>query len=137
MKLLHSNLEDVKEITRISSPLTHTMIYSSDNNEGSSLVGARTLRDNSVDEIYASHFFEHLYPHAVVNLLIQVERVLKKGGKLWIIVPHKDHERANVIWHRTYFTEFTFIDMAKYINFEIKELVTNSRMDIHCKMIKI
>jgi predicted RND superfamily exporter protein len=53
MKLLHSNLEDVKEITRISSPLTHTMIYSSDNNEGSSLVGARTLRDNSVDEIIA------------------------------------------------------------------------------------
>ena len=51
LKLLHSNLEGVERILRISSPLTHTIIYSSDDNNGSSLVGARTLRDNDVNEI--------------------------------------------------------------------------------------
>jgi len=33
IKLLHSNLEDVKEILKINSPLTHTVIYSSDNKD--------------------------------------------------------------------------------------------------------
>ena len=51
LKLLHSNLEDVEEILRVSSPLTHKIIYSSDDNAGSSLVGARTLLEDGVDEI--------------------------------------------------------------------------------------
>ena len=51
MKLLHSNLEDVKDIVKINSPLTHTIITSSDNDNSSSLVKAKTLYDNSIDEI--------------------------------------------------------------------------------------
>jgi len=90
-----------------------------------------------VDEIYASHFFEHLYPDKVVKLLVLIERVLKKGGKLWIVVPHKDHERANVLWHRTYFTEFTFEDYFDNAKWKITELVTNERKDIHFKAIKL
>ena len=50
IKLLHSNLENVEAIVKIDSPLTHTMIYSNDNNDSSSIVGARTLHDNSIDE---------------------------------------------------------------------------------------
>ena len=96
----------------------------------------KTFKDESVDKIYASHFFEHLYPDDIVTMIKQVRRVLKTGGQAWIIVPHKDHERANVIWHKSYWTEFTFKDMAEYFDFEIIELVTNERLDIHCKMIK-
>ncbi|RLA72593.1 MAG: hypothetical protein DRG24_02550 [Epsilonproteobacteria bacterium] len=54
LKLLHSNLEDVKEIVKINSPLTHTVIYSLDNKENSSLVGAKTLYDKSIDETVAT-----------------------------------------------------------------------------------
>jgi len=95
------------------------------------------FKDNSVDEIYASHFFEHLYPDKVIDTLIQVYRVLKINGQLWIIVPHKEHERANVLWHRTFFTEFTFSDYFRNDKWQIIELVTNSRKDIHCKVIKL
>lgn len=51
LKLLHSNLQDVKEIIKVDSLLTHTVISSSNNNDGSSLVEARTLEDKSTDEI--------------------------------------------------------------------------------------
>ena len=51
IKLLHSNLEEHEEIVKIKSPLTHPIIYSSDNNDSSSIVGARTLYNNSTDEI--------------------------------------------------------------------------------------
>jgi len=39
-------------------------------------------------------------------------------------VPHKDHDRANVLWHRTYFTEFTFEDYFDNAKWNIDELVT-------------
>ena len=51
IKLLHSNLEEVKEILKVNSPLTHTIISSSGNDDGSSLVEARTLYESSIDKI--------------------------------------------------------------------------------------
>ncbi len=50
IKLLHSNLEHIEAIVKIDSPLTHTMIYSNDNNDSSSIVEARTLHDSSIDD---------------------------------------------------------------------------------------
>ncbi len=50
IKLLHANLNNIKEIVKIDSPLTHKMIYSSDDEDSSVLVGARTLYDNSIEE---------------------------------------------------------------------------------------
>lgn len=46
----------------------------------------KAMSDNSVDEVYASHFFEHIGD--IKRLLGEIERVLKKNGKINIIVPH-------------------------------------------------
>lgn len=51
MKLLHSNLKTLKEVVKINSPLTHTVISFSDNKAGSSLVEAKILQDLPINEI--------------------------------------------------------------------------------------
>lgn len=51
MKLLHSNLKSLKEVIKINSPLTHTVISFSDNKAGSSMVQAKTLQDSLINEI--------------------------------------------------------------------------------------
>lgn len=43
--------------------------------------------NNSVDEIYSSHFLEHVYRNEITGILKDFHRVLKIGGKLVIIVP--------------------------------------------------
>jgi len=44
------------------------------------------LPDGTVDEVYSSHFFEHVSD--VPRLLNELARVLKAGGRLAITVPH-------------------------------------------------
>lgn len=46
------------------------------------------FEDNSVDEIHTSHFLEHLTAMERVHFVNEAFRVLKKGGKCGIIVPH-------------------------------------------------
>jgi len=48
--------------------------------------GLGFLEDSSVDLIYSSHFLEHIDDLAM--LMLEIERVLKPGGKLQSIVPH-------------------------------------------------
>ena len=48
------------------------------------------LADNSVDVVYTSHFFEHLYRHEVVSLLRESMRVLKPGGMIRVVLPDLD-----------------------------------------------
>lgn len=43
--------------------------------------------NDSIDEIYASHVFEHVLQRDALNVLVGIARVLKKGGKLYISVP--------------------------------------------------
>jgi SAM-dependent methyltransferase len=50
--------------------------------------------DDSVDEIRASHFVEHLEPDERIHFANEAYRVLKKGGKVSIIVPHWSSTRA-------------------------------------------
>lgn len=45
------------------------------------------LKDNTVDFIYSSHFFEHLFKEEAFNLLIQCAKALKPGGMIRISVP--------------------------------------------------
>jgi len=47
--------------------------------------------DDSVDFIYSSHFFEHLYKRDAINLLKECHRVLKPGGVIRITVPDLAH----------------------------------------------
>lgn len=115
---------------------------------------ARTDRlpfeDGAVDEVFASHFLEHLDGEQIIKLVNgEIHRVLKPGGQAWFVVPHKDHPKAHTVWHKTFFTEFTFRNLLEEVTFhnivtddhvrmwEITELVTNERPDIHCKAIKL
>ena len=43
--------------------------------------------DNTIDEIYAEHFFEHLNPDELEFCLKECMRVLKGGGTLKVSVP--------------------------------------------------
>jgi SAM-dependent methyltransferase len=45
-------------------------------------------KDNSVSEAYCSHAIEHLTAPERIHFVNELHRVLKKGGKATIIVPH-------------------------------------------------
>ena len=45
------------------------------------------FKDNSIDEIYASHVFEHVKYIDTKKTLLGVHRVLTQGGKFYISVP--------------------------------------------------
>lgn len=46
--------------------------------------------DNSVDAIYTSHTFEHIFPDRLPFVLSECRRVLKKNGVIRIVVPDID-----------------------------------------------
>ena len=50
--------------------------------------------DDSVDEVNASHFIEHLKPEGRIHFVNELQRVLKKGGKCFLAVPHWCSTRA-------------------------------------------
>lgn len=52
------------------------------------------FEDASVDEIYTSHFMEHLTAPHRCQLMNECFRVLKADGKMTIIVPHWASSRA-------------------------------------------
>lgn len=43
--------------------------------------------DNSVDEIYAGHFLEHLYPQECEDFVAMCYKLLKPGGYLGLVTP--------------------------------------------------
>lgn len=51
-------------------------------------------KDNSVDEVHASHFIEHLTGDERVHFANELYRVLKVGGKATLITPHWNSCRA-------------------------------------------
>lgn len=50
--------------------------------------------DGTVEEAHASHFVEHLTAQERINLVNELYRVLKPGGKATIITPHWASARA-------------------------------------------
>jgi hypothetical protein len=50
--------------------------------------------DNSVDEVYCSHFFEHIPGLIRPKFMEELYRVLKKGAKVTVIVPYGGSNRA-------------------------------------------
>lgn len=47
----------------------------------------KSLKPNSVDEVYAGHVIEHFTTEESISLLKEVKRVLKVGGKVTVVVP--------------------------------------------------
>jgi len=46
-----------------------------------------SFKDNSVEEIYASHLLEHIDREQRINVLTKWYKLLKLGGILWIVIP--------------------------------------------------
>lgn len=69
------------------------------------------IEDNTVDEVYMSHLFEHI--HNNLDLLSECYRVCKPGARIRIIVPHCASANAfadptHYHWFNTkYFITFT------------------------------
>lgn len=52
------------------------------------------FEDNTVDEIHSSHFMEHLTATERIHCVNEMYRVMKKGAKATIVVPHWASARA-------------------------------------------
>jgi hypothetical protein len=79
------------------------------------------LPENSVDEIYSSHFLEHINPHQVNDLLRTFLFMLKPGGKIIMELPNieglcrdfikeKDKDKKNFLIQSIYGTLDTITD---------------------------
>ena len=63
----------------------------------------------AVDAIYAFHFLEHLRGDDVVRILRECERVLRPGGILTVVVPHRLSSMAfHDLDHKSFWTEDTW-----------------------------
>jgi len=108
------------------------------------------FKDNSCVEIYASHTLEHITRQDLITVFNEAWRCLRKEGIFWIIVPAFNSRSRFIIPHVTQFDEDTFRHLTKAMNpdyddlstlhsstlmmWEIIELVTNERPDIHAKL---
>lgn len=63
------------------------------------------LPDNSVSEIYSSHFIEHLREHEIKNFVLEMLRVCKDKAVVQLICPHADTKEAYYICHYTRWNE--------------------------------
>ena len=67
------------------------------------------MEENSVGTVFAFHFLEHLPGESVISMLREVERVLKPGGTMLIVVPHAASSMAfHDLDHKSFFNEDTF-----------------------------
>lgn len=92
------------------------------------LVDGIPFPDNSVDEIYSSHVFEHIPPDGLVVLLRDCLRTLAPGGSISVCVPDarlfldaysqkrffvdQNNERC---WKKGWFETGSLIDQINYI----------------------
>ncbi|MGR3310677.1 MAG: class I SAM-dependent methyltransferase [Candidatus Brocadiales bacterium] len=69
--------------------------------------------DNSVDELYTSHFLEHC--HNLVFVMNEIHRVLKLGGRATILVPNIMHSGAfRDPTHVRFFNVESFLYFARH-----------------------
>lgn len=65
--------------------------------------------DGQLDNVYASHFLEHLEFNEVIYLFNEVYRCMKVGGTFEIIVPHgTSYAQVTDLSHKTAWVEDTF-----------------------------
>lgn len=103
------------------------------------------MRSNYIDEIQAHHFLEHFDQAELREILNFCHRALKPNCVFYAEVPHKNKDQSFILSHKTYWTEATFEFLAKveevatygFKCWEIKKLVTNERLDIHCWMVPV
>jgi predicted SAM-dependent methyltransferase len=55
--------------------------------------------DNSLDEVYTSHFIEHLAMHEIDDFIYELIRVCKHGARVTFRCPHSDTKEALYACH--------------------------------------
>lgn len=103
-------------------------------------------RRDCYEEVMANHFLEHFNQDELKMIFKGVHDLLKQGGTFKIVVPHQKKESAYALTHKTFWNEEVFKIFENKIfcgefecegHWKIDSLVTNSRLDIHCTLIKI
>ena len=83
------------------------------------------IADNSYDVIISGQFFEHLEYFWLT--MSQIERVLKPGGLICIIVPSAGHKHGGDMLNCYRFHEDGLKAMAKYVNLDIINVSVDNR----------
>ncbi len=84
------------------------------------------FKSNSVDEIYTSHMVEHV-PN-FEKAMREMHRILKPGGKLYIVVPYSAATSAYLPQHMHYFSWDSFLPFKNghehddYYNFTFRDV---------------
>ena len=66
------------------------------------------LADNSIEEIYCSHFIEHLEDKDLLDFFIELYRICKHGAIIQFIMPHSDSHEAYYLTHLSKWNENKF-----------------------------
>lgn len=81
------------------------------------------LVDESIDIVFASNYFEHISSKKqVLDIIKEIRRILKSGGKFIIIQPNIKYaykEYWDCFDHHIPFTEKSFSEILRINNFEI------------------
>ena len=100
------------------------------------------FNNNSIDKIYASHFFEHLNGDDVRFVLEECWRVLKPNCEIYIRVPHSHCDEAFYPDHKSYWNEkmveATINDPAQKSNYNFF-ILENQKIatELHIRLQKI
>ena len=84
---LNAQLQKIPFFGKLLSEILNFKLYDSDNVIYQNLNKKWPYADNSVDIIYSSHLFEHLYKNARDRFLKESYRCLKNTGRFRIVVP--------------------------------------------------
>jgi hypothetical protein len=84
------------------------------------------LPDNSVCELYTSHFLEHLEPTEYHFVLHEIWRVCQNGAKITIKVPHGDTWQGCLPCHYNRITEMHFYAIDNWLRDPLKEYTDNT-----------
>ena len=98
----------------------------------------KEVKDNSVEEIYSRHFFEHLTYSEIKDLLVKLERILIKDGIVKIIVPHWGNPYYySDPTHKTFFGLYSFEYLIKKPYFKRKVPSYSQITNLHIKDVNL
>lgn len=74
------------------------------------------LPDNTVQEIYCSHFLEHLRVEEIQDFFLEMYRVCKDNSRIVIKVPHADHIESYYSCHFSRWNEARISGIVRGLN---------------------
>jgi predicted SAM-dependent methyltransferase len=87
------------------------------------------FKDNSIDEVFCSHFVEHLSGEQLIRFMEELYRVTKPGSIITILAPYYSSMRATQDpTHKSFISEASFL----YYNKVWREQNKLEHYDINC-----